>query len=69
MSWTYASGPKKPIAPHHDFMYMASLFGADVVFSHPPEMRIDPCIEEDIQRNAAFNGGSFPRERLPGRRL
>jgi N-acetylornithine carbamoyltransferase len=59
VSWTYASGPKKPIAPHHDFMYMASLFGADLVFARPPEMRIDPNIEQDIRNNAAMSGGSF----------
>lgn len=59
VSWTYASGPKKPIAPHHDFLYMASLFGADVVFSHPKEMRIDPSIEQDIKNNAAASGGSY----------
>ena len=59
VSWTYASGPKKPIAPHHDFLYMASLFGADVVFARPPEMRIDPNIEQDIRNNAAMSGGSY----------
>ena len=59
VTWTYASGPKKPIAPHHDFLYMASLFGADIVFARPPEMRIDPCIEEDIRRNASLYGGSY----------
>ncbi len=30
------NGLKKPIAPHHDFLYVASLFGADIVFSRPP---------------------------------
>ena len=59
VSWTYASGPKKPIAPHHDFLYMASLFGAEVVFARPPEMRIDPNIEQDIRNNAAMSGGSY----------
>lgn len=59
VTWTYGSSPKKPIAPHHDFMYMASLFGADVVFARPPEMRIDPCIEEDIRANAVASGGSY----------
>jgi len=59
VTWTYGSSPKKPIAPHHDFMYMASLFGADVVFARPPEMRIDPGIEEDIRANALANGGSY----------
>ena len=59
VTWTYGSSPKKPIAPHHDFMYMASLFGADVVFARPPEMRIDPNIEADIRTNAETNGGSY----------
>lgn len=59
VSWTWGSSPKKPIAPHHDFMYVASLFGADVVFSRPPEMRIDPEIESQVKANAEASGGSF----------
>jgi N-acetylornithine carbamoyltransferase len=59
VTWTYGSSPKKPIAPHHDFMYMASLFGADVVFARPPEMRIDPDIEADIKANVEASGGSY----------
>ncbi len=59
VTWTYGSSPSKPIAPHHDFLYAASLFGADVVFSHPPEMRIDPEIEAQIKVNAETNGSSF----------
>lgn len=59
VSWTWGSSPKKPIAPHHDFMYVASLFGADVVFARPPEMRIDPEIEAQVKSNAEVNGGSF----------
>jgi N-acetylornithine carbamoyltransferase len=59
VSWTWGSSPKKPIAPHHDFMYVASLFGADVVFARPPEMRIDPEIEAQIKVNAELSGGSF----------
>lgn len=59
VTWTYGSSPKKPIAPHHDFMYMASLFGADLVFARPPEMRIDPNIENDIRANAQASGGSY----------
>jgi N-acetylornithine carbamoyltransferase len=59
VSWTWGSSPKKPIAPHHDFMYVASLFGADVVFSRPPEMRIDPEIEAQIKVNAELSGGSY----------
>ena len=27
VSWTYSPSTKKPIAPHHDFMYAASFFG------------------------------------------
>ena len=59
VSWTWGSSPKKPIAPHHDFMYVASLFGADVVFARPPEMRIDPEIEAQVKANAEVSGGSF----------
>ncbi len=59
VSWTYGSSPKKPIAPHHDFLYVASLFGADIVFSRPPEMRIDPEIEKQVKANAEAYGGSY----------
>ena len=38
VSWTYSPSTKKPVAPHHDFMYAASYFGPDIVFAHPPEM-------------------------------
>lgn len=59
VSWTYSPSTKKPIAPHHDFMYAASLFGPDIVFSHPPEMRIDPDIEAAIKANLEASGGSY----------
>lgn len=59
VSWAYSPSTKKPIAPHHDFMYAASLFGPDIVFAHPPEMRIDPEIEAAIQANVEASGGSY----------
>jgi len=59
VSWTYSPSTKKPIAPHHDFMYAASFFGPNLVFAHPPEMRIDPEIEQAIRANAEANGGSY----------
>lgn len=59
VSWTWGSSPKKPIAPHHDFMYVASLYGAEIVFARPKEMRIDPEIEAAIQNNIALYGGSY----------
>ena len=59
VSWTYSPSTKKPIAPHHDFMYAASYFGADIVFAHPKEMRIDPDVEQAIQANVELNGGSY----------
>jgi N-acetylornithine carbamoyltransferase len=59
VSWTYSPSTKKPIAPHHDFMYAASYFGADIVFSHPKEMRIDPDVEQAIKANSKLNGGSY----------
>lgn len=59
VTWTWGSSPKKPIAPHHDFMYVASLFGADIVFSRPPEMRIDPEIEAAVKANVERYGGSY----------
>lgn len=59
VSWTYSPSTKKPIAPHHDFMYAASYFGADIVFAHPPEMRIDPEVEAAIKANVELNGGSY----------
>jgi N-acetylornithine carbamoyltransferase len=57
--WTYSPSTKKPIAPHHDFMYAASFFGPDIVFAHPPEMRIDSDVEAAIKTNAEANGGSY----------
>lgn len=59
VSWTYSPSTKKPIAPHHDFMYAASVFGADIVFAHPAEMGIDPDIEQAIKAQAELNGGSY----------
>jgi len=59
VSWAYGSSPSKPIAPHHDFLYVASLFGADVVLSHPEELHIDPEIEAQVKSNAELYGGSF----------
>ncbi len=59
VTWTWGSSPKKPIAPHHDFMYAASFYGADIVFARPPEMHIDPEVEAAIKANAEFWGGSY----------
>lgn len=59
VAWTWGSSPKKPIAPHHDFMYVASLFGAEIVFARPPEMRIDPEVEASIKCNVEQFGGSY----------
>lgn len=59
VSWTYSPSTKKPIAPHHSFMYAASFFGPDIVFARPPELRIDPEIEAAIQANVEANGGSY----------
>ena len=39
--------------------YAASLYGADIVFSRPPEMRIDPDIEQAIKANVEASGGSY----------
>src|SRR5512139_474471 len=59
VTWTWGSSPKKPIAPHHDFMYASSFYGADIVFARPPEMHIDPEIEAAIKENVELNGGSY----------
>lgn len=59
VSWTYSPSVKKPIAPHHDFMYAASFFGPEIVFAHPPGLRIDPDIEQAIRGNVEANGGSY----------
>lgn len=59
VTWTWGSSPKKPIAPHHDFLYAASLFGPDIVFGRPAEMRIDPDIEAAIKANVEASGGSY----------
>ena len=59
VSWTYSPSVKKPIAPHHAFLTVASLYGADIVFAHPPELRIDPEVEAAVKANAEANGGSY----------
>lgn len=59
VAWTYSPSVKKPIAPHHDFMYAASFYGPDIVFAHPPELRIDPKIEAAIKANVEANGGTY----------
>ncbi len=59
VSWAYSPSTKKPVAPHHDFMYAASFFGPDIVFAHPDEMRIDPDVEAAIKANVELNGGSY----------
>ncbi len=59
VSWAYSPSTKKPIAPHHDFMYAASYFGPNIVFAHPPELRIDPDVRDAIIANVEQNGGTF----------
>ncbi|MEJ5201914.1 MAG: hypothetical protein WHV66_06725, partial [Anaerolineales bacterium] len=59
VTWTWGSTPKKPIAPHHDFMYAASFFGPDIVFAAPPELHIDKEIEAQIKANVELYGGSY----------
>jgi len=59
VSWAFSPSTKKPVAPHHDFMYAASFFGPDIMFAHPPEMRIDPEVESAIKANVELNGGSY----------
>lgn len=59
VSWTYSPSTKKPIAPHHDFMYAASYFGPDLVFAHPKELRIDSDVEQAIKANLELNGGTY----------
>ena len=59
VSWAYSPSTKKPIAPHHDFMYAASFFGPDIVFARPRELRIDPDVESAIEANVKANGGSY----------
>ena len=59
VTWTYSGSTKKPIAPHHDVMYAASYFGADIIYTKPPELRIDPDVEAAIKANVEANGGSY----------
>jgi N-acetylornithine carbamoyltransferase len=59
VAWTYSDSTKKPIAPHHDMMYVSSLVGADIVYARPPEMRIDPDIEAAVKANVELSGGSY----------
>jgi len=59
VSWTYSGSTKKPIAPHHDVMYAASFFGPNIVYTSPPELRIDQEIEAAIKANVEANGGTY----------
>lgn len=59
VAWVYSPSVAKPVAPHHAFMYAASLCGVDMVFARPPEMRIDPDIERAVENNLRERGGSF----------
>ena len=59
VTWTYSGSTKKPIAPHHDVMYAASFFGANIIYAKPPELRIDPEIEKAIKENVEANGGTY----------
>ena len=59
VTWTYSGSTKKPIAPHHDVMYAASFFGANIIYTKPPELRIDPEIEKAIKENVEANGGTY----------
>jgi N-acetylornithine carbamoyltransferase len=59
VTWTYSASTKKPIAPHHTFLYGASLLGADIVYAKPPELRIDEEIEAAVKRSAEQHGGSY----------
>lgn len=59
VAWVYSPSTAKPIAPHHDFMYVASLCGVEMVFAHPPGMRIDSHIETAIKENLESSGGSY----------
>ncbi|MEM9457166.1 MAG: ornithine carbamoyltransferase [Myxococcota bacterium] len=59
VAWVYSPSTTKPIAPHHDFLYVASLGGANLVFAHPPALRIDPDIEDVIRNNSRISGGSY----------
>ncbi|MCP4113595.1 MAG: ornithine carbamoyltransferase [Desulfobacteraceae bacterium] len=59
VSWVYSESAKKPIAPLHDVMYAASFFGPDIVYTKPPELRIDPEIEKQIKENVEKNGGTY----------
>ena len=59
VGWVYSPSTSKPIAPHHDFLYIASLMGAEIVFAHPPSLTIDPEIEQLIRSNSRIHGGSY----------
>jgi N-acetylornithine carbamoyltransferase len=59
VTWTYSGSTHKPIAPHHDVMYAASFFGANIIYTKPPELRIDPDMEQAIKENVEANGGSY----------
>jgi N-acetylornithine carbamoyltransferase len=59
MSWAYAKSYTKPISVPQSFLLLLSLFGADLVLSHPKEFALMPKIIKEVKQNVKVYGGSF----------
>jgi len=59
MSWAYAKSYSKPISVPQSFLLLLSLFGADLVLTHPQEFKLMPKIINEIKQNTKTYGGTF----------
>lgn len=59
MSWAYAKSYTKPISVPQSFILLLSLFGADLVLTHPKEFELMPNIIKETKQNSKLYGGSF----------
>jgi N-acetylornithine carbamoyltransferase len=59
VSYAYASSYQKPMSAPQSLLLMASRYGMNVRLTRPPEFKIMPDIEEQVQENARKSGGSF----------
>ena len=59
MSWAYAKSYTKPISVPQSFLLLLSLFGADLILTHPKEFKLLPKIINEVEGNSKNFGGSF----------
>ena len=59
MSWAYSPSPWKPASVPHSVIQICTMFGMDVVLSHPDGFELDPKVVEEARENARMFGGSL----------